>query len=252
MKLKLEALRDISILVAEGPITPENFAVLRAGIKKLFKDGKNKIILELPDSGTIAPPLLRELATLNLLASELAGSIVLAQIAPLTRAKIEAFSKPPAVRCFADRAKAAEFFYPPNEEAGKSPGAASTAPAAPSPQPLPAPNVGAPTPQKSVSFEIPGVASAATVSESASGGEDKAKQFKAEIRAKEMGDLGSVRKKLSDLEAENAELKTRIAEMIVSRRDPPDLDAWKEKVSLLEKQLADAIKTAQDAAAAKK
>jgi hypothetical protein len=226
MKLKLDAIRDISVLLAEGPITPENFAILRAGIKKLFKDGKNKIILELPDSGTFTPPLLRELATLNLMAAELSGSIVLAKIAPLTRAKIEAFSKPPSVRCFVDREAASEFFYPKVvDEAVK----------VPVPVPAQAP---APTP--------------AVVAAPEAVNDDKSKQFKAEIRGKEMGDLGTVRKKLSDLEAENAELKGRVAEMVVTRRDPPDLDSWKEKVTILEKQLADAIKTAQDATAAKK
>lgn len=229
MKLKLEAVRDISILVAEGPITPENFAVLRAGIKKLFKDGKNKIILELPDSGSLAAPILRELAVLNLLASELAGSIALAKIEPLTRAKIEAFSKPPVVRSFADRQAAVEFFHPKSEEI---PSKAA---------PTPAPNVAAPAPQKNVPLDVPGDAAAAVPGE-----------MKSEIRAREMGDLGAVRKKLSDLEAENAELKARLAEMIVTRRDPPDLDSWKEKVANLEKQLADTIKLAQDAAATKK
>jgi hypothetical protein len=224
MKLKLDAIRDISVLVAEGPITPENFAILRAGIKKLFKDGKNKIILELPDSGTFTPPLLRELATLNLMAAELSGSIVLAKIAPLTRAKIESFSKPPSVRCFSDREASTEFFYPKVvDETDKTP--APTQALAPSPAVAAAPEAV---------------------------NDDKAKQFKAEIRGKEMGDLGTVRKKLSDLEAENAELKGRIAEMVVTRRDPPDLDSWKEKVTILEKQLAEAIKTAQDATAAKK
>lgn len=228
MKLKLDAIRDISVLVAEGPITPENFAVLRAGIKKLFKDGKNKIILEVPDSGTFTPDLLREMAALNLMAAELSGSIVLAQIAPLTRAKIEAFSKPPAVRCFADREHATEFFYPKNaEEIPKSPPAATASP-------TPAPTAATPEPAKTLAANVP------------------PEQAKSEIRAKEMGDLGSVRKKLSEVEAENAALKGRLAEMIVARRDPPDLDSWKEKVTLLEKQLADAIKTAQDAAGAKK
>jgi len=230
MKLKLEAVRDVSILIAEGPITPENFAVLRAGIKKLFKDGKNKIILELPDSGGFTPPILRELAVLNLLASELAGSIALAKIAPLTRAKIEAFSKPPVVRSFADREHAVEFFHPKSEEIPSKPTAA----------PIPAPNVAEPTPQKNVPLDAPTAAPGA------------AGEMKSEVRARELGDLGTVRKKLSDLEAENAELKARLAEIIVTRRDPPDLDAWKEKVTLLEKQLADAIKTAQDAAGAKK
>jgi hypothetical protein len=224
MKLKLESTRDISILLAEGPITPENFAVLRAGIKKLFKDGKNKIILEVPDSGTFTPDLLREMATLNLTAAELAGSIVLAKIAPMTRAKIEAFSKPPVVRSFPDRDTAIEFFYPKLPE--ELPKAAPAAPALSPPSDVATP------------------AGAAI--------DDKAKLFKTEIRTKELGDLGTVRKKLSELEAENAELKGRIAEIIVTRREPPDVDAWKEKVSLLEKQLAEAIKTAQDAAAPKK
>jgi hypothetical protein len=217
MKLKLEAVRDISILIAEGPITPENFAVLRAGIKKLFKDGKNKIILELPDSDRLTPPILREFATLNLAASELAGSIVLAKIAPLTRAKIEAFSKPPSVRCFADRENAVQYFHPPGEEAAK-PSDVAEAPAEPT----------------------------------ALGTEEKKEYSKGEIRAQEMGDLGSIRKKLSDLEAENKELKGRLAELVVTRRDPPDLESWKEKVSLLEKQLAEAIENAQETSAAKK
>jgi hypothetical protein len=105
-----------------------------------------------------------------------------------------------------------------------------------------------PTPPKAFSLD----ATPAPESPPAAVSDDKAKQYKAEIRGKEMGDLGTVRKKLSELEAENSELKGRIAELIVTRRDPPDLDSWKEKVTLLEKQLADAIKTAQDASAAKK
>ena len=246
MKLKLEVVRDIGVLVAEGAITPENFAILRAGIKKLFKDGKNKIILELPDSGTFTPTLLRELAALNLMAAELSGSIVLAKIAPLTRAKIEAFSKPPAVRCFADRTGAEEFFYPKTSDAQSAPPTPESKPAAAAPA-NPAPS--APSTSLPKAFAVGDTTSSAP-SETMS--EDKAKQYKSEIRAKEMGDLGSVRKKLAELEAENAELKRRIAEMIVSRRDPTDIEAWKERVTVLEKQLADAIKTAQDATAAKK
>jgi hypothetical protein len=239
MKLKLEAVRDISILVAEGPITPENFAVLKAGIKKLFKDGKNKIILELPDSGTFTPTILRELATLNLLASELSGSIILAQIAPLTRAKIEAFAKPPAVRSFADRATAVEYFYPKNEEIPKAAEAAPTPPAQTAPQKT--------APAAAATPVVPAETSAAGAD-----AEEKAKKFKADIRGNELGDLGTVRKKLSDAEAENDVLKQRLAEIVVTRRDPPDLDTWKEKVALLEKQVADLVKAAQEAADPKK
>ncbi len=250
MKLKLESVRDISILHVDGPVNPENFAVLRAGIKKLFSTGKNKIILELTDSGTFTTPVLREMAILNLLASELAGQIVLASISPLTRAKIEAFSKPPVVRCFADRNGAIEFFYPkvPDEIVGKL--ATSGAPETPK-------AVAAPTSAVApASTQVPGPAATPVPVQSPAPApavtEDQQKQYKQEIRTKELGDLGDTRKRLSELEAENKELKTRITELVIARRDPPDIDSWKEKTAKLEKDLAEAIKVAQDATAAKK
>lgn len=233
MKLKLESVRDISVLHVSGAITLENFAILRAGIKKLFSTGKNKIILELPDSASFPTPVLREIAILNFLAAELSGQIILAEIAALTRAKIEAFSKPPVVKCFSNRNLATEFFYPkvPDEIPSAAPVANRSTPATnltPSPTlPTASTPVAAPT-------------------------EEQQKAYKQEIRAKELGDLGEVRKKLSELEVENKELKTRMAELMLVRREPPDIESWREKVSKLEKDLADAIKVAQDAAAAKK
>lgn len=224
MKLKLESVRDISVLHVSGSITPENFAILRAGIKKLFSTGKNKIILELPDSATFPTPVLREIAILNLLASELSGQIILAEIAALTRAKIEAFSKPPVVKCFADRKSALEFFYP--KIADEIPEEAPVAPPVPNGEAVPTP--------------------APTLTE------EQRNKHKQEFRAKELGDIGDVRKKLSELEIENKELKIRMAELMVVRRDPPDIDSWREKVAKLEKDLSEAIKVAQDAAAAKR
>jgi hypothetical protein len=222
MKLKLEVVRDVNVLVAAGPIEPANFAVLKAGIRKLFKDGKNKIILELPDSSTFSPEILREIAVLNLLASELAGQIVLAGIAPLTRAKIDAFSKPPVVRAFPDRATAVEFFHPKPDEAKPTP--------APKAEPTPAP------PSGSLS-EAPSAVAAGAAPDHPSA--------KTDIRTKELGDLGELRKRLTELEAENRELQSELSRTVALRRDPPDLDSWKEKVSRLEKDLADAIAAAQ-------
>jgi hypothetical protein len=220
MKLKLEVVRDVNVLVAAGPIEPANFAVLKAGIRKLFKDGKNKIILELPDSSTFSPEILREIAVLNLLASELAGQIVLAGIAPMTRAKIDAFSKPPVVRSFPDRATAVEFFHPKPDEPKPAPAPASSGSLAS------APNTAVETPAK---------------------GGDAAENpsMKSDIRTKELGDLGELRKRLTELEAENRELQSELSRTVALRRDPPDLDSWKEKVSRLEKDLADAVAAAQ-------
>ena len=42
-----------------------------------------------------------------------------------------------------------------------------------------------------------------------------------------------------------------IRENLVVRRDPPDLDSWREKVSRLERELTDAIAAAQAAPAKK-
>jgi hypothetical protein len=201
MKLKLENSRDINILQATGAITSENLAVLRAGIKKLFRDGKNKIVLELPDSDSIAPDVLRELAVLNLLASELAGQIVLAAISPLTRSKIESFSNPPAVRCFDSREKAIQYFHP------------------------------------SVAEE-----------EAIQDDPDTVLAKKEEIRDREINELGDLRKRLVELESENRELHRRIQEIVIARRDPPDLEAWKTRVDSLEKRLIEAIDVAEKSA----
>jgi hypothetical protein len=222
MKLKLESVRDISVLVVEGAITPESFAVLKAGIKKLFRDGKNKIILELPDSGGFTPTVLREIAVLNLTAAELSGSIALAQIAPLTRAKIEAFSKPPIVNCFSSRAEAVESFYPKTPEPSNGPMAAPAPASAASP----------------ADAKITDTNSA----------DEAAMHYKEQLKQRESGELGELRKRLVELENENVELKARLTEIVIVRREPPDVEAWREKVTILEKQVSEAIKAAQEAA----
>lgn len=215
MKLLLEKHRDLNILVASGPITAENFAVLRAGIRKLFTDGKNKIILDLPDSNGFTAEILRELAVMNLIAAELSGQLVLSSIEPLTRAKIDSFSKPPIVRCFKTREDAIHFFYPEEKKVAPPPVAASVAPSS------------APSP------------AASPVSDEKAA--EQKQQFKADIRAKELGDVGSLRKRISELEEQNKELMVQLSTLVLTRRDPPDLASWQEKVSLLEKQLEETL-----------
>lgn len=229
MKLKLDTVRDINILQALGSVTPENFAVLRAGIKKLLASGKNKIILDLPDAAGFEQPVLKEISVLNALASELSGQILLSSINAEAKKKIEELSKPISMNCFSDREKAIEFFYPKNAT-GASP--------APVAQPAASTPAAATTP----------TAAAAP----APADEEKEKLLKRDIRAKEIGDLGEARKRISELETENLELKQRISETVLIRREPPDVGAWREKTEKLEKDLAEAIKTAQDAAGAKK
>jgi hypothetical protein len=255
MKIKLETVRDVSILIASGPIEPSNFAILRAGVRKLLSDGKNKIILELPDSSQLSTPILRELAHLNLLANELAGQILLSSIAPLTRAKIEAFSKPPVVRCFASRGEALAVLQPAEEipsipKAAESPAATPKAEA----RPAPVPSRQANAPDEATSKDLSPSALAEAAAEEAADApspdrsdEDKdlIKQLRAELREKELAENADLRKRATDLERENKILKLQLAKLVLARKEPPEMEAWKEQILRLERELADAIQTAQ-------
>ncbi len=131
MKLHLETNRDVNILTASGEINAERFAILKAGIKKLFRDGKNKIILELPESKNFPVEILRVMAQLNLMAAELAGQIILSGISPETKSKIDSFSMPPAVRCTVTRDEALKIFFgteatPETQKPASSPAPVST------------------------------------------------------------------------------------------------------------------------------
>lgn len=215
MKLSLETNRDVNILTASGEINAERFAILKAGIKKLFRDGKNKIILELPESKALSPDILRELALLNLMAAELAGQIVLSGISPETKSKIESFSAPPAVRCATNRTEALNLFFGTTQDSKEpkkteAPTSSSSAPPAT-------------TPAKPTTTNT-----------------DDAKNAKERLRQTELNDLGSLRKRITELEVENKELQTSMKDAILKRRDPPDLDAWKAKVKDLETQLESA------------
>ncbi|MBC7691945.1 MAG: hypothetical protein H7222_09255 [Methylotenera sp.] len=218
MKLELNREKDVTILCASGPISPENLKVLRAGINKLFLDGKNKIILELAEASTISSEVLRELAVLNLLASELSGKIVLAGVDPVTRSKIENFSKPPVVISYATRADAVASFAPPPPAELKVPSpAAQATPATPTP--------------------APGKTSDAVSPE------------KAQIRQREITDLGALRKQIAQLEAENKTLKHNMLAMVMERRTPPDADSYDTKIKALEVQIVELLTATQAPAA---
>lgn len=221
MKLKLDRYKDVSILAAQGPVDDQNFAILKAGIRKLFRDGKNKIILELPDSSHFTPEILREIAMLNLIAAELSGQIVLADIEPLIRAKIESFAKPPHIRSFAKREEALAFFHPEaKDELAIAPAPAATVPAAAASAPKTAP------------------AAAASPAPSAPAGASLSRE---ELRTQELGDIGSLRRKLSDLESENLELKDLLRKDILEQRAYRTDPALRDRVEYLEKQLEEAL-----------
>jgi hypothetical protein len=131
VKLSLVSERNVEIIVAQGPILEADTHVLRAGIQKFLKSGKNRIILELPASDNLPSEVLRELARFDIVARELAGRIVLADVSATLKTKIAVFAKPPVILCFETRAQAVEFLTaPPKPEFPSAPAAQETPPAA--------------------------------------------------------------------------------------------------------------------------
>lgn len=94
-------------------VTEHDVEVLRAGLVKILKTGKNKIVLELPKNESLPSEVIRELASFDIMARELAGRLVLAGITPGLKTKIEVFAMPPVILTFESREKAVEFFVAP-------------------------------------------------------------------------------------------------------------------------------------------
>lgn len=110
MKLRSISVNDIQVLLVSGSVSFGEVKVLKAGITKLFKTGKNKIILEFSDLHSLSGEILRELSLLDVLARELSGKIVIAGINLETKKKIELFASPPVISSFEKREDAIDYF----------------------------------------------------------------------------------------------------------------------------------------------
>jgi anti-anti-sigma regulatory factor len=109
MKISMRQEESCSILDITGNITQHNFAVLKAGLTKLFANGKNRIVLHIQDADHLSTEVIRELAILDVFARELSGKLVLASDSNDLKTKVTAFAKPPVVAILPSVAKAAEY-----------------------------------------------------------------------------------------------------------------------------------------------
>lgn len=110
MKIALRHDSGIAILDISGEVSPQEFTVLKAGISKLLRDGKNKIILNLTDAKTLDSDVIREVAIVDLFARELAGRIIIASTDPDLKTNVLNFSKPPVIPFLASVELALDFF----------------------------------------------------------------------------------------------------------------------------------------------
>jgi hypothetical protein len=214
MKLKIRAENDIQVLTISELDSPKNVDVLRAGITQIFRNGKNRIVLELAESKAVPSELLRELGRLKLLANELAGDIVISGLDEETKKRIDSFAKPPFAITFLTTPQALHYLK--DMGVPRPPLPAQKPVAAPQAQPIPAAATAGPVP---------------AIKE----------QFKEELRARELGEAGSLRKEVERLRSENESLMELLNKRMVERRDPPDVAAYRVRIAELEKQLSDIL-----------
>jgi hypothetical protein len=213
VKIALSNERGVEILSVTGPVVDHEAKILRAGITKILKIGKNKIIVEL--GGTPAAnqdfssDALREMAAFDVLARELSGRLVLGGVSPALRVKIEAFAKPPVVLCFATRKEAIDFLTAP-----PTPAKAETAP--------------------------PAAAATSLIGAPAESGE----------LASLHDEQNAMKTRLLQLETENKTLQEQVVLATIARRAPANEDTYQEKIGHLEAKIEKLLKEAADAAAA--
>lgn len=110
MKLALRQEDSVAILEVSGSVDAKNFAILKAGITKLLRDGKNRIVLSFKDATELESEVIRELAIIDVYARELAGKIILASTNPELKESVKLFAKPPVVPIFSTLDQALEYF----------------------------------------------------------------------------------------------------------------------------------------------
>lgn len=201
MKIKLARELGAEILALEGPVSTAELDVLRAGITKLLRDGRNRVVVELSPDQDISAEAIRELARLDLLARELSGGILISGLTPRILQKVASFMNPQSLRAYATRAEALQVFAPRPKAA---PAAIPAAPAA---------------------------AASALASDDA---REKARQ---DVLARERGDVGALRRRIAELETETEALRGQLLAQLAQRKIPPHETAYQERIRTLEARI---------------
>jgi hypothetical protein len=217
MKLTLADQDGVCVLTGTGEITEHDIQVLRAGLTKLFKSGKNRVVVDVPEADKLPPEMLRELSSLDMLARELSGRIVLASIKPGLRDQIAKFAKPPIIDCLESREAAVKKLLAKGAEVADTAPVAAAAAAA---------RAAAPDP-----------AAAA----------EALKKARAEVRSKQLGEPTELRKQVEKLTAEVQLLTQQLHAAMLGRRAPAGEAAQKNQVEALEQEIAALIKEQQGA-----
>jgi anti-anti-sigma regulatory factor len=211
MKLTLKAQGPVQVLRVEGPVSAHEGQVIRAGIVKLMRDGKDRIVIDFSAVEDLDEPTLKEIGHLNFAARELSGGLTLLVSNPKLRSKIETIANPKPLGCFESFESASDFF-----KTGV----------------LPTANVSLDDKMKAKDEEI--------------------QTLKQQLKEKEGGELASVKAEAATLKEEQARSLAQFEALVLERREPADVAAWKDKTAALEAkviELSEKIVALQEAAA---
>lgn len=201
MEISLKEIYGIQVLSVAGTLSAHNVKVLNAGITKLFKSGKNKIVLNFSKLPDLETESVREIVQLNTVARELAGELVLTGLSKQLKDRVSTFAKPPILMSFDTDEQAVEFLRGQKVHFSGSPEAEAAL--------------------KQKDQEIA--------------------ELKKKIEALDPAKFQSMVADKSNAERENQWLHSQLDEFLKVERKPPTPTAAEEKLKELEKRIEDIV-----------
>lgn len=197
MKIALRQDSGIAILDVSGDISPKEFTILKAGISKLLRDGKNKIILNLNDSKKLDSDVIREVAIIDVMARELAGRIVISSTDPELKNNIMSFAKPPVVPFLASVDLALDYF-------------------------------------KKMTPDADSEESSEEVRKALAAKEKELEALKAQVKLLDPAQITKLKSEKAELQTRCRQLEKQVETFLKNKREPADASGFMEKITTLE------------------
>lgn len=188
-----------------GAMDDRSFDVLTAGIKKLLRDGKNRLILELLDTGKLESRFIREIIGLNFLAQELDGQLVVRTEDAQALFWLMHFTRSKSIHFFQKKEDAIKKF----EESG--------------------------TPNEKEEKPAVELESALQTKD------NELLILKKQLQDKEGGEMGQLRKENAQLKEANTKFTEVVEDLMKKRREPSDITTCQEKVKVLETRIEELV-----------
>lgn len=213
MNLNLEQKSGAHILKISGDVDVKGTAILRAGVTKLMKSGKDKIILDLAQVGGLHESFVKEVTELHKLAAELMGKVVVAGAPANVATQLKAAGDPPPFPVINTVIEAITFLQQTGQLIEELP-----------------PEIDALIKQRDARIQA----------------------LENQIALSNPEELRKLRQENETLRSQTQALESQVTELIQGRRIPPDVEAVLEKINVLERNVKEMSASLQAGGNAKK